>query len=194
MKKPLYMALVLAGMAGSAFADLDPVSNEALDDVSGQAGIAIALDMRLNADASGNTLCGGATLPLIECRLAVSLNNRGTAGTNQEWLVWKGFYGRIFIPYLTLDADTVSYTNDGGGTSTVSAAKFGFGGTANKIQIQNLTISNMSIERDNLLTASGTRGYLATSEDGFLGLQINGNVAISGTLKMFACTSDHPRC
>jgi len=180
-------------VSGAGFADLAPVSNEVLDDVSGQAGIAISLDMRLNADASGTSICGGA-VALIECRMALSLNNRGTAGTNQEWLVWKGFYGRIFIPYLTLDADTASYTNDGGGTTTVSAARFGFGGTANKIQIQNLTVTNMSIERDNLLTAAGTRGYLATSEDGFLGLQINGNVAISGTLKLFACNTDHPRC
>lgn len=175
-----------------AHAELAPVSNEAMDDISGQAGIAIALDMRLNADATGTTLCGGAVAQ-IECRLAVSLNNRGTAG-NQEWLVWKGFYGRIFIPYLTLDASTATYTNDGGGTTTVPAARFGFGGSGNKIQIQNLTISNMAVERDNLLTATGTRGYLATSEDGFLGLQINGNVTINGSLKMFACNSDHPRC
>jgi hypothetical protein len=192
MKRTI-IGVVALGLAAAAAADLAPVDNEMLDEVTGQAGIAIALDMRLNADASGNSICG-TTIPLIECRLATSLNNRGTAGVNQEWMVWKGFYGRIFIPKLLLDADSVSYTNDGGGTSTVSAARFGFGGTANKIQIQNLTISNMAVERDNLLTAAGTRGYAATSEDGFLGLQINGNVAINGTLKMFACNTDHPRC
>ena len=150
-------------------------------------------DMRLNADASGNKLAFCNTTP-TECRLATSLNNRGIAGTNQEWLVWKGFYGRIFIPYLTLDASSATYTNDGGGTTTVQAARFGFGGTANKILVQNLTISNMAVERDNLLTAVGTRGYAATNEDGFLGLRINGSIAIEGSLKMFACNSDHPRC
>jgi hypothetical protein len=193
MTKPLLAAWMVMLLSSGAAAQLAPVSNDDLDEVSGQAGIAIALDMRLNADANGNKLAFCNTSP-TECRLATSLNNRGTAGVNQEWLVWKGFYGRIFVPYLTLDASSVTYTNDGGGTTTVSAARFGFGGTANKILVQNLTISNMAVERDNLLTAAGTRGYAATSEDGFLGLRINGSIAIEGSLKMFACNSDHPRC
>jgi len=110
-------------------------------------------------------------------------------------LVMKGIYGRIYMPYITLDADTVTYTSDVDGSSkSVAAVKLGYGGPSNKILVQNLTISNMAVERDNLLTAAGTRGYAATSEEGFLGLQINGSAEISGTVKMFACNSDHPRC
>ncbi len=179
-------------VANVASAELSAVTNEELDAESGQAGVALALDMRLNADATGASLCGTATLPLIECRLAIGLNNRGTPNVDQEWLVFKGVFGRIYVPYLTLDADTVTYTNDTSTTTTVAAVKFGIPSlTANKLKIQNLTISNMAVEHD---TSSVNRGYVAASEDGFLGLQINGNVEISGTLKMFACIPDHPRC
>ena len=44
------------------------------------------------------------------------------------------------------------------------------------------------------------RGYnqmmydLSGKETGFLGIEINGNVEMSGTLKIFPCSSNHPRC
>jgi len=190
--------LVLCCLMSShaAFAELQPISNEELDAEIGQAGVALSLEMRLNADAAGNSLCGTTALPMAECRLAIGVNNRGVAGVDQEWLVFKGIYGRIYIPRLTIDASTVSYTSDvDGSTQTIAALKLGYGGGGvNKIQINNLTISNIALERDNLGTALGTKGYMATSEEGFLGLQINGNVEIAGSLKMFPCSANHPRC
>lgn len=207
MLRYLGLCAILAGV-GAAQAGLVGINDEALDEVSGGAGIALSLDLRINADASGNQLafCSAAATR-AECRLAVSLNNRGTAGTavgDQEWLVWKGFYGRIFVPYLTLDASTVEYDTDTAGVTKVApAVRFGFGGAANKIKIQNFTISNMAIERDAQLTAAANnptagdpavKGYLARSEDGFLGLRMNGDIAIDGSLKIFACGTDHVRC
>jgi hypothetical protein len=207
MLRYLGLCAILAGV-GAAQAGLVGINDEALDEVSGGAGIALSLDLRINADASGNQLafCSAAATR-AECRLAVSLNNRGTAGTavgDQEWLVWKGFYGRIFVPYLTLDASTVEYDTDTAGVTKVApAVRFGFGGAANKIKIQNFTISNMAIERDAQLTAAANnptagdpavKGYLARSEDGFLGLRMNGDIAIDGSLKIFACGADHVRC
>jgi hypothetical protein len=207
MLRYLGLCAILAGV-GAAQAGLVGINDEALDEVSGGAGIALSLDLRINADASGNQLafCSAAATS-AECRLAVSLNNRGTAGTavgDQEWLVWKGFYGRIFVPYLTLDASTVEYDTDTAGVTKVApAVRFGFGGAANKIKIQNFTISNMAIERDAQLTAAANnptagdpavKGYLARSEDGFLGLRMNGDIAIDGSLKIFACGADHVRC
>lgn len=207
MLKYLGLCAILAGV-GAAQAGLVGINDEALDEVSGGAGIALSLDLRINADATGNQLafCSAAATR-AECRLAVSLNNRGTAGTavgDQEWLVWKGFYGRIFVPYLTLDASTVEYDTDTAGVTKVApAVRFGFGGAANKIKIQNFTISNMAIERDAQLTAAANnptagdpavKGYLARSEDGFLGLRMNGDIAIDGSLKIFACGTDHVRC
>ena len=207
MLKYLGLCAILAGV-GAAQAGLVGINDEALDEVSGGAGIALSLDLRINADATGNQLafCSAAATR-AECRLAVSLNNRGTAGPavgDQEWLVWKGFYGRIFVPYLTLDASTVEYDTDTAGVTKVApAVRFGFGGAAKKIEIQNFTISNMAIERDAQLTAAANnptagdpavKGYLARSEDGFLGLRMNGDIAIDGSLKIFACGTDHVRC
>lgn len=186
------LSLVLLCVINSAYAELTPISNEEMDAEIGQSGVAISLEMRLNADAAGNSLCGTTALPMIECRLAISVNNRGRPTIDQEWLVMKGVYGRIFIPYLTIDADTVNYTSDVDGTNqNVAAVKLGFGGAAKKIQISNLTISNMAMEYD---TSAVNRGYIAASEDGFLGLQINGAVDYSGTVKIFACNANHPRC
>lgn len=197
MKKILsFIVLVLS--VGAANAELRPISNEEMDVETGQAGVALSLELRLNADAAGNSLCGTAALPLVECRMALGLNNRGLPGLNQEWLVFKGIFGRIYIPYLTIDADEVTYTSDVDGSGqTVSAAKLGYGGALNKVQINHLTISNMSMAYD---TSPTDRGYnrmtldASLNETGFLGVEINGNVEMSGTLKIFPCPSNHPRC
>ena len=196
MNKALLVMLLLISV-GDVSAELLPISNDEMDIETGQAGVALSLEMRLNSDAKGNSLCGTAALPLVECRMAIGLNNRGRPGTDQEWLVLKGIFGRIYIPYLTLDADEVTYISDVDGSSqTISAAKLGFGGVANKVEINHLTISNMAMAYD----SPTERGYnqmmydLSGKETGFLGIEINGNVEMSGTLKIFPCSSNHPRC
>lgn len=205
MKNTLWLLLLC--IVNSAHAELAPISNEEMDAETGQSGVAISLEMRLNADANGNSLCGTAALSLIECRLAFSLNNRGKqpggVGTPilKEWLVFKGVYGRIYIPRLTIDADTVTYTSDVDGSSqNIAAVKLGFGsGVANKIQISHLTISNIAMEYD---TSAANPGYIAdpvtaspeSGTQGFLGLEINGAVEYSGSVKIFACNANHPRC
>ncbi len=189
--KKIILAVLISASIGSAYAELQTITNEEMAVETGQAGVAISLDMRLNADAAGNSLCGTVALPIGECRIAIGINNRGRPNIDQEWLVFKGVFGRVYVPYLSLDADTVTYTSDVDGSSqTIAAGKFGFGGPANKIQINHLTISNIAMHYD----TGAVRGYNVVGEDGFLGLEINGNVEMSGTLKIFPCTSNHPRC
>lgn len=198
----LHASLLGIGLlAAVAQADMLPMDNQSLAGVTGQDGIGLALELRLNADASGVSKCG-ASIPLLECRIALSFNNRGTAGSNQEWLVLKGVSGRVVIPYLALDASTVTYSNDSNVATTIAAAKFGFDPN-NPLRIQNFTIANLAWETDTSTTA---RGYMTASEGGFLGLKIDDSnslstpttpfvgLQLSGSIKMFPCNADHKLC
>lgn len=197
----LHASLLGIGLlAAVAQADMLPMDNQLLAGVTGQDGIGLALELRLNADASGVSKCGAA-IPLLECRIALSFNNRGTAGSNQEWLVLKGVSGRVVIPYLAMDASAVTYSNDGNVATTIPAAKFGFD-PKNPLRIQNYTIANIAWETD----TSTTRGYMTANEGGFLGLKIDDSNSIStpttpfvglqlsGSIKMFPCNADHKLC
>lgn len=80
---------------------MQALDDASLEEVTGQDGIAVALELRVNADAAGNPLaslsnCAGVGNP---CRLALSFANR--AG---EWLVIKDWYGVINIDPIYLDA------------------------------------------------------------------------------------------
>ena len=208
MKTMLSLVLVLASTA--TYAELQPISNEEMSAEIGQAtGIIASLDFRLNAEKTGTVLplCTAASTR-TECRIAISLANRGADNVDKNWLVFKGISGRIYVPQMTLDAATVNY-----GTGPVAAMVFGFGGSANPIQINNWVIDNIGVELDNGIspgymkdtgTASGasntTAAYsAANANSGFAGLQISGpsntaNVAINGTLKVFSCPPAHPSC
>lgn len=212
MKTILSLVLILASTA--TYAELQQISNEEMSAEVGQAtGIIAAFDFRLNADKTGTVLsplCTAASTR-TECRIAIALANRGTdlsAVSPKNWLVFKGISGRIYVPQMTLDAATVNY-----GTGPVAAMVFGFGGSANPIQINNWVIDNIGVEFDSTTTpgymrdtgsvsgASNTTGAYTTANanSGFMGLQISGpsntaNVAINGTLKVFSCPPTHPSC
>lgn len=202
-----FYPLVALVLIASASADMQPMDNNSLADISAQDGVALSLEVRLNANADGSTKCGGA-IPLMECRIAIGFNNRGTAGTNQEWLMLKGVSGLIKIPYLALDASTVTYGSNADGTGTVTtntpAAKFTFDPN-NPLRITNFVVNNISVEMD---TAS-VRGYMTPlvsgADTGFMGLKIDDSnsistattpflgVQLSGSVRMFPC-SGGSRC
>lgn len=196
-----WLALLALALAPAAVADMQPLSNESLARVAGQDGIGLAFELRLNADADGVSKCGAA-IPLLECRIALSFHNRGTANTNQEWLVLKRVSGRVVIPYLALDASTVTYSSDSNLSTTLPAARFGFD-DSNPIRITNLVIGSIAMETD---TSATGRGYMAASESGFLGLKVDDSnslptvttplpgVHVSGSVKMFPCNADHKSC
>lgn len=193
--------LMLLALAPAAVAEMQPLSNDSLSMVSGQDGIGLAFELRLNTDADGVSKCGGV-IPLLECRIALSFHNRGTANTNQEWLVLKRVSGRVVIPYLALDASTVTYSSDSNLLTTIPAAKFSFDDN-NPIRITNLVIGSIAMETD---TSATGRGYMAASESGFLGLKVDDSnsrptattplpgVHVGGSIKMFPCNADHKSC
>lgn len=205
--------------SGFADAQLGALSNEDMDEVVGQQGVAISLDWRLNVAADGSKLglCTGATYK--ECRIAWAFNNRGqddgtadtatTKGTGKKWLVLKGFTGELVIPYLRVEASSVTYTNDSNASESVPAVLLGLGdasgnGANTKVLIKNLTIDNMAMEQDNGTTrgyftdalcepnatygagtggcsgASGGTNIPAQVNAGFMGFQIHGGNAVAG--------------
>lgn len=188
--------------AVAAQAELADMTSEEMTDVSGQNGIAFEWDLRVNSDAAGNlntTLCPAANR--VQCRLAVKFANRNDNGG--EWLVWKGYSGRIYFPKLWLDATTSSAS----ATPYADTARFvsGTGSLVspyNKLnllfrlpapmQIYNYSIRGMAVEYGSGLSA-GT-GFQAdpTDSSSFIGLTINNSVAgqpatirFDGTMQWF---------
>jgi hypothetical protein len=175
---------------------MQPLSPEELDAVTGQEGIAFEWDLRINANEDGSP---DASLPLVERRIALSIAER----TN-EWLVFKGFTGRIYFPTFFLDAGRSP--NSPSGYADIGRFIDGLGLPVNPygapnltisfpedVQIWNLTIAAMSLENDNS-PLMGVPGYLQDPTDSrsFLGLSINNSIAgtpatvnVEGSLRLF---------
>lgn len=227
MKKILLASSLLA-ICASAYAGLEPLTNADLQQIDGQAGADINLDLRLNQTTPGvfdTNLCSA----LEFCRLGIAVNNRYHDGTQDTydvngnripsasgkklWLVFKGIQGSINIQQMALDGKSLTY-----GSITKPAIQLGFD-PLKPIQIRNLGFTALSIETDEQANEGGTPGYLAMGsggsgaraysagkytdatnkfdfglETGFTGLNINGNLSVAGTIKMFSCDSTHPRC
>jgi hypothetical protein len=192
-----------------------------LQDAVGQAGADFSLKLVLNHksdDTFDTTVCAD----LVYCRLGMSLNNRYHDGSQdsydvngvrtpsptgrKQWLVFKGIQGTINIQQIALDGEDVVYS----GSTVQAAIKLGFTPTK-PIEIRNLGFQSLSIETDTvaaegvgntpgyltpatLYSASGVTGFDASKEKGFLGLNINTNLSLTGSIKIFSCSSGHPRC
>lgn len=174
-------------LSASAQAELLALTSEEMTAVTAQDGVSFEWDLRINSDAAGNlntTLCPPADR--TQCRIAMKFANREDLGG--EWLVFKGFSGRLYFPRFNLDSGTSSasptaYAN--------VAGRFvnGLGVTVspyNKprlvltfpedLQIYNFKIEQMAIEYGSGLTA-GT-GFRADPTDSrsFIGLAINNSI------------------
>ena len=189
-----------------------------LQGVVGQAGADFSLKLTLNHRSDytfDTTVCSD----LVYCRLGLSLNNRYHDGTQdtydvgtgvrtpsptgrKQWLVFKGIQGTINIQQIALDGEDVQY-----GATVQASIKLGFTPTK-PIEIRNLGFQSLSIETDTVAaegggnvpgyltpaTLYGGTGFDATKEKGFLGLNVNTNLSMMGSVKIFSCSSGHPRC
>lgn len=209
--------LVVLSTTLSAMESLDDSS---LQQVTGQAGADLSLKFSLNHDNNANFLCAD----LLYCRLALSLNNRYHDGTQdtydaqgnriasatgrKQWLVMKGIQGTVNIQELRLDGEDVIYNG-----TPHAAIKLGFN-PAKPIEFRNVGFQSLSIETDtctesdaNCSTGSsnlpgyltpatpyGGSGFDANKERGFIGVNMNGNLSLTGDIKIFSCGSAHPRC
>ena len=91
-------------MPFTAVAGMSELSEREMGGVVAQDGIAFEWDLRINADEEGMPLPG---LSNVEKRLALKLAGRDALGG--EWLVWKGFSGRIYFPTFNLDAENLPF-------------------------------------------------------------------------------------
>lgn len=195
---------------------MDSLDDAALAEEIGQAGADIAVKFTINHDASANFDCTN----LVYCRLGMSLSNRYDDGSldtyngsgdripsttgRKQWLVFKGIQGTLNIQELKFDGEDVVY-----GSTTKASLKFGFTSTK-PIELRNFGFNSLSIETDTVAnegvgntpgyltpaTLYGGTGFDANKEKGFLGLSINTNLSLTGSVKMFSCSSanNHPRC
>lgn len=115
-------SVVLACIAVNSIA-LESMQDVELAAATGQEGIGLQMELRINADQYGNALtatntgdrgmlaanatdfanCGSTTnFSSTGCRLALKFSNQNNNGG--EWLVAKNFYGRIVMPLIYVDS------------------------------------------------------------------------------------------
>ena len=172
-----------------------------------------ANDMSLNdiskRDASGRVTQAFYSYDCVQdvqCRFAFSPNNHKD-GNNQKWLVFKQIQGTIQIDKISL-AGTTILNKDGNPQTAMNLSFY----VDKPLKIRNLGFSNLSVETDD----TTTKGYLKDSkysqytaytidesgvkttqqvnvptfdngaEKGFMGLNMHGNLHMSGDLKIFS--------
>jgi len=142
----------------------------------------------------------------------------GSATGKKIWLVFKGLQGTINIQKLALDATDLTYTNDTGSTVTKAGIQLGFD-PVKPILFRNVGYEALSVETDTVANegANNIPGYLNIGtggsgssayalgkyttgafdtgrQTGFTGLNMHGNLVLAGTMKIFSCDANHPRC
>ena len=203
-----------------ASAQMQPMDNESMAAVDGQSGARLDLSMSINWDAANNQYsCAGSAADKDKfCRLGVSLNNRVDSSNHKSWLVFKGLHAEA-INLQNLRIDGVSGIN-----GTQSGLKLTFTDT-DPIQLRHVGFNALSMEYDDFASTlsstvngrwdepanpMGDPGYLKYStysttdpsvydgghETGFLGMDIHGNLSVTGSMTVFAmtCTGSGTRC
>ena len=203
------VALTMATMATHSIAqgNLQELSNTELSNVEGQGGADLSLTLSINhaVPALSSTVpfqynCGDASSQEY-CRFAINFANRQDANGNLYWLVFKKIQGTIQVDRIGLEGATVTVAP----SSYRSSLLLTFYDTS-PIKIRNFGFESLSIETDTG-TAASQKGYLNKSvygsgtgfdqglERGFVGLNVNGNLAMSGTVKLYSCNpSATSRC
>ena len=154
------------------------------------------------AEAYYNYVCSNDTL----CRFALAANNHVDAAGNKKWLVFKEFQGTLQIDKFTLEGVTIK--NQHNKPQTALQIRFE---DENPLKIRNLGFASLAVETG----AGGKEGYENTprydtfklmrngqeetvsvpgfdkgQEQGFMGLNIHGNLHMDGALQIFSfnCT------
>lgn len=215
------------------------LDDHSLQQIDGQAGVDLKLELRLNHTNDykfDTTVCTSTQLEY--CHLAIAFSNRyddgsldtyDAAGIRQpsttgkkQWIVLKGLEGTILMDKLALDGADVTFKNKSNVSTVRAAIKLGFDENF-PIKIRNFGFQSLAIETDTGANESGP-GYLKADkycstgtvaggncslvgntfdgfnpetnvgrERGFLGLKMDGNLVLTGSMKFFSCL-DHARC
>ena len=196
MKTVLTRLALLCLLAPVAALALEPMADGDLSRTTGQEGIAMFAELRINADTNGNPLTGSGMLAANStaftncgsltnfsstgCRMALKFANRNDNGG--EWLVLKNFYGTVKIPLMYIGsaytpASPTPYQNldrfkDENGVPLlasphgIAALQIEF---PQDIELWNVTIGGMSVEY-------GATGYLNNTNASFGGVKISNSV------------------
>ena len=143
-----------------------------------------------------------------------------TATGRKQWIVFKGIQGSSQLQKVDIDGTDLLYSSDANMTGIpdqIKAALQVSFKAANPIKIRNFGFNALSIETDTVANegAGNVPGYLnadkygATAgtnikvttsvydqgrETGFMGMMMNGNLALQGNLKVFSCDGSMKRC
>jgi hypothetical protein len=186
--KRLFLLIIFMSWAGVVLADesLQLLDDGALSDVTGQEGVAVDLELRLNTDSAGAPLaslssCTGTSNP---CHMAIQFNNR--LGGSGEWLVLKDIYGKLNISNLFLDEADLSATStyldisrfkDKAGVCLITscnpnglpALAMSFPGALGTFEAD----INLYLNIGRVAVEYGAAGYNADANGSFLGLKIS---------------------
>lgn len=177
----LKLTLVAAVLLPISAVAMEELSQDELSGVTGQEGIRLGLELRMNTDenaqpitaGTGFTNCGSATnLTSTSCRLAIQFANRV-----DEWVVFKNFSAYLNAPAIYLDAartpvaatpyeDLERFRDENGvpllaSPHDIPNIAFTF---PEPIQL-GITIGGISVEY-------GATGYLNANSNSFMGLKI----------------------
>lgn len=199
IKCPNFKSIVLiASMCSTSAFALDVMSDDSLSATTGQEGIGLLMEMRINADEQGKPLlnpslaanntdfanCGSLTVfSSTGCRLAMSFQNRNNGG-NPIWLVFKNYYGRQYLPAIYLDsgitpssatayADLDRFKDKDGvpllaSPNNIPYLKFS---APKDLEIWNMTVGGLAIEY-------GATGYLNANNKTVGGIKISNSAGV----------------
>lgn len=181
--KAAVLATLLLPMA--SFAELKSMADEELAATQAQAGVNIGIDMKINVDKNtGNHSCPANS---SDCQFGIKLDNMN----NPAWLTLTGVSGGVNIRKINVQSSTV-----GTGVNEKEAIRIGFD-PSQKITFTDFGFNSLRVAKDTA-TIEGYRTVLpyggnasnaldAGRQAGLLGVRINGDVAVSGAIKMFNC-------
>lgn len=199
--KSVFKLLMVLGVTAASVTPalaLDVMSDDSLSATTGQEGIGLLMEMRINADEQGKPLtaptlaanasdftnCGNLNnFSSPGCRLAISFQGRNSGG-NPIWLVFKNYYGRQFFPAIFLDsgitpasaspyADLDRFKDQNGvpllaSPNNIPYLKFS---APKDLEIWNMTVGGLAIEY-------GATGYLNTNNKSVGGIKISNSAGV----------------
>lgn len=138
------------------------------------------------------------------CRIAIAANNHKDSQDNQKWLVFKQIQGTLQIDKFTLEGTTIINQFD----KPQTALKITFE-DENPLKIRNLGFASLAVETGATNSQEGFTNYKTYStftvkdaanedkvlnvpsfdkgqEQGFMGLNVHGNLHMNGSLKIFS--------
>lgn len=159
------LGLALLFAAGAALAELQPLAENELQEISGQAGLSISASLNFAANPA-QTRCPGG------CGTRVAIQPANSSG----FIVLDNLQGTFSFEGLSVDIVTIDSGYAGDGAA--------FNASAMRLGLANASFSNARVTlAGSNSAASGGAGFQQTD---LLTYRVNGDVRLSGNLYLFA--------